>query len=118
MDETMSEILNPGNKNNKDPEFPNAPLAWSKAEAQAQSGDIEFTNDHWDLVRSLQEYYAKHSTVNTRELHDALDEKFHAKGGIKHLYELFPGGPVAQGCSIAGLKLPPGSKDRSFGSVT
>lgn len=114
----MNEILNPGYKNNKDPEFPDAPLAWSKAEAQAQTGDIELTKDHWDVVRSLQAYFAKHATINARELHDALDEKFHSKGGIKYLYVLFPGGPIAQGCSIAGLELPAGSKDLSFGSVT
>jgi tRNA 2-thiouridine synthesizing protein E len=52
-----------------------------------------------------------------RELHDALDENFHGKGGLKYLYQLFPGGPVAQGCRIAGLKAPAGATDKSFGSV-
>lgn len=52
-----------------------------------------------------------------RELHDALDEKFHWKGGIGYLYRLFPGGPIAQGCRIAGLRAPAGAVDRGFGSV-
>jgi tRNA 2-thiouridine synthesizing protein E len=33
------------------------------------------------------------------------------------LFEIIPGGPVAQGCRLAGLKPPPGSVDPSFGSV-
>jgi tRNA 2-thiouridine synthesizing protein E len=70
-------------------------------------------------VRALQEYFARHEAVaiNLRELHDALDEKFHLQGGIKHLYRLFPGGPVAQGCRIAGPKAPAGAIDKGFGSV-
>ena len=52
-----------------------------------------------------------------RELHDALDEHFHAKGGMKFLYTVLPGGPVAQGCRLAGLTPPAGSVDPSFGSV-
>src|SRR5574341_927751 len=47
----------------------------------------------------------------------ALDEKFHRQGGIRRLYLLFPGGPVAQGCPLAGLKAPAGATDRGFGSV-
>ena len=55
--------------------------------------------------------------IKVRELLDALDEKFHGKGGLKYLYSLFPGGPVAQGCRIAGLQAPAGSTDMGFGSV-
>ena len=67
---------------------------------------------------ALQEYYKRHneSTINLRELHDALDEKFHRQGGIRHLYQILPGGPVAQGCRIAGLTAPAGATDKSFGS--
>ena len=49
-----------------------------------------------------------------RELHDALDVNFHGKGDIRYLYQIFPGGPVAQGCRIAGLKAPAGATDKSF----
>jgi tRNA 2-thiouridine synthesizing protein E len=55
--------------------------------------------------------------MNMRELHDALDEKFHPQGGMKYLYKLFPGGPVAQGCRLAGIDVPAGAVDKSFGSV-
>ena len=65
----------------------------------------------------LQGYFAAHERPNVRELHDALDESFHARGGLRYLYTLFPGGPVAQGCRFAGLKAPSGAADKSFGSV-
>lgn len=57
------------------------------------------------------------SEIRRRALHDALEEKFHHKGGLKFLYTLFPRGPVAQGCRLAGLTPPPGSFDPSYGSV-
>ncbi len=53
-----------------------------------------------------------------RELTDALDEAFHMNGGIKYLYKLFPGGPLVQGCRMAGLQAPAGAEDKGFGSVT
>ena len=85
----------------------------------ARREGLELAQDHWEALRALQEYYARHETgaVNLRELHDALDEKFHRQGGIRHLYRLFPAGPVAQGCRIAGLKAPAGAVDKGFGSV-
>ncbi|MGB5339763.1 MAG: sulfite reductase, partial [Gammaproteobacteria bacterium] len=36
---------------------------------------------------------------------------------LKYLYTLLPGGPVAQGCRLAGLEPPAGSQDAGFGSV-
>jgi tRNA 2-thiouridine synthesizing protein E len=105
----------------KDARFPHAPADWTRELAlkTAQREGLKFGEDHWEAVRALQQYYAKHEviTINVRELHDALDEKFHGKGGMKYLYQLFPAGPVAQGCLIAGLKAPAGATDKSFGSV-
>ena len=105
-----------------DPDFPYAPLDWSKGEAMkiAREEGLELTEAHWEAVRALQNYYAHHeneTVINLRELHDALDECFHQKGGLKFLYTLFPGGPIAQSCRLAGLKAPFIATDRSFGSV-
>jgi len=63
--------------------------------------------------------HARHEedTINIRELKDALEEAFHREGGLRYLHRLFPGGPVAQGCRLAGLVAPPGAVDKSFGSV-
>lgn len=110
-----------GNGSNRDSKFPHAPPDWTKETAlkTARQEGLEPGADHWEAVRALQEYYAKHQeiTLNMRELHDALDENFHGKGGIKYLYQLFPGGPVAQGCRLAGLTPPAGATDKGFGSV-
>ncbi len=103
--------------------FPYAPAEWTPDDAikAARQENLELVEDHWQTVRALQEYFARHAdapSINKRELHDALDERFHLSGGIKHLYEIFPGGPVAQGCRLAGLKAPEGAIDRAFGSVS
>lgn len=101
--------------------FPFAPEGWSSADAEhlAERLGLRLEQDHFEAVRALQEYFAKHDKpdLNMRELHDALDERFHARGGMRYLYRLFPGGPVAQGCELAGLAVPAGARDRSFGSV-
>lgn len=118
MAKNMSEILNPG-ASNQDTDFPHAPLDWTRevAERTAQADGIPLGEDHWLTIKALQGYFERHQKPNVRELHDALGEAFHNKGGLKYLYELFPGGPVAQGCRFAGLQPPSGAVDKSFGSV-
>jgi len=119
MTSLMDAIMCSGSDRN--PRFRHAPEGWTPAAAAetARHEGLEIGDDHWETVRALQEYYARHAetTVNLRELRDALDEKFHHKGGMKYLYALFPGGPVAQGCRVAGLKAPAGAVDKGFGSV-
>ncbi|MDH3281288.1 MAG: TusE/DsrC/DsvC family sulfur relay protein [Gammaproteobacteria bacterium] len=121
MADTMEDILHPGPATATDPAFPNAPGGWSveAAETAAANENLELNDDHWEAIRALQEYFDKNDdqAINSRALHDALNEKFHIKGGIKYLYLLFPAGPIAQGCRIAGLQPPAGSVDRGFGSV-
>jgi tRNA 2-thiouridine synthesizing protein E len=101
--------------------FRHAPEDWTPETALAVAGDEKLTlsDDHWETLRALQEYFARHEDepIRRRALHDALEEKFHHKGGMKYLYTLFPGGPVAQGCRLAGLKPPAGATDLSYGSV-
>lgn len=102
-----------------DSDFPNSPHDWNMERAVdiAAENNLDLTDDHWETIIGLQEYFSKHEFGRRRELVDALDEKFHAKGGMKYLYQLFPGGPVAQGCVISGINPPSGSIDKSFGSV-
>lgn len=105
----------------KNPTFPDAPEGWATATALrlAEQEGLTLGEAHWEVLRALQSYLARHQElpINLRELHDALDEKFHAQGGIRFLYQIFPGGPVAQGCRFAGLQPPAGVIDRGFGSV-
>jgi len=104
-----------------DGEFPHAPQGWSRQAASDMAAEAGLTvsAEHWEVLRALQEFYSRHETpsINARELHDALEEHFHSRGGMKFLYQLFPGGPVTQGCRLAGLEAPAGSADQSFGSV-
>lgn len=99
--------------------FPNAPHDWDieSAMSAAKEDGMTLNDDHWELIRSLQEYYTKVEFPNLRQIKDALDEKFHERGGMKYLYEIIPGGPVAEGCRLAGLKVPAGAIDKSFGSM-
>ncbi|MGE0876267.1 MAG: TusE/DsrC/DsvC family sulfur relay protein [Burkholderiales bacterium] len=117
----IDEIVRGDADRGKEPGFPHAPEGWTRDRAleAARSENLELTEAHWEALRALQAYYARHGDdgINLRALHDALDEKFHAEGGIRQLYRLFPGGPVAQGCRLAGLKPPAGATDKGFGSV-
>jgi len=121
MTSLIEAILEANGGADKDAQFAHAPDGWTREAALklARDDGLAMQEDHWEAVRALQEYYARHQdgSFNLRELHDALDEHFHAKGGRKYLYALFPGGPVAQGCRIAGLKAPAGATDKGFGSV-
>ncbi|MEK7260950.1 MAG: TusE/DsrC/DsvC family sulfur relay protein [Pseudomonadota bacterium] len=119
---SLLDAIREGDNHPKDLRFPHAPAGWTRAAALklARQERLAPGEDHWETVRALQEYFSRHAetpAINTRELHDALDEKFHAKGGRKYLFQLFPGGPIAQGCRIAGLKPPAGTTDKGFGSV-
>jgi tRNA 2-thiouridine synthesizing protein E len=121
MTSLMDEIRAGGAPAAPDPAFPHAPEGWTKARALeiAREENLKLEAAHWTALRALQEYFVRHdpTEINLRELHDALDEKFHREGGIRQLYLLFPGGPVAQGCRLAGLRAPAGATDRGFGSV-
>ena len=99
--------------------FPNAPAGWTPEQASkiAQEENIELTDDHWQLIIALQEYYTKVEVPKLRQVKDALNEKFHSKGGVKYLHQVIPGGPIAGGCKLAGLEVPAGAVDKSFGSV-
>jgi tRNA 2-thiouridine synthesizing protein E len=104
-----------------EPDFPDAPVGWARKDAEeaAEREGLTLTDEHWEVIRAMQNYYARNDAraINMRALHDALDEKFHIRGGLKHLYEILPGGPIAQGCRLAGLKAPFMATDQSFGSV-
>jgi tRNA 2-thiouridine synthesizing protein E len=93
---------------------------WSEDLARdiAAKEGIELTAEHWEVVHLLRNHYRLrgHSLTGTALLR-ALGEPFGMRGGIKHLYELFPAGPVSQGSRIAGVPAPPYSRDLSFGSV-
>lgn len=93
---------------------------WSplKAQRRAAAEGIELTDAHWAVIFCLRERYRMDGPARSaRELARELDREYADEGGRRYLYELFPRGPVVQACHIAGLPMPPGTRDLSFGSV-
>ena len=115
---TMHDILHPS-QSGQNSDFPNAPPGWTTTEAReiALGYGIKPGEDHWELVKVLQGCYAEDQNPPIRRLCDALAAVFKPRGGRKYLQQLFPGGPVTQGCAIAGLEPPAGTINNSVGSV-
>lgn len=93
---------------------------WNETQAieMAHADGIELTDDHFGIIRYLRDCYADHGdTVSARMLTGSLEEEFAGLGGHKFLYGLFPRGPIAQASRYAGLPLPPGTRDPSFGTT-
>ena len=76
----------------------------------AEAEGLEMTEEHWDVVNFLREYYAEYQIAPAvRVLVKAVKKKFGPdKGSNKYLYELFPYGPAKQACKVAGLPKPTG----------
>ena len=121
MNDATQDFVRPGHETPPIPGFPHAPFDWSRQQAEevAKTEGLTLTETHWEVVRALQELCSQNAerALNARDLHDALDEHFHAEGGIKYLYELFPKGPLAQGCLLAGVEPPAGTQDQGMGSA-
>lgn len=93
---------------------------WSPLTAQkvAATENLVLGEEHWTVIYCLRERYRTSGAHWTaRKLTRALDEDFAEAGGRRYLYQLFPRGPIAQACRIAGLPLPEGTLNPSFGSV-
>ncbi len=76
----------------------------------AQEEKVEMTQNHWEVVNFLREYYQEYQIAPAiRVLTKAIAKKLGPdKGNNKYLYELFPYGPAKQACKIAGLPKPTG----------
>lgn len=121
MADTMSEILHPEPGQARDPDFPYAPPGWDEEVAAriAIEQDLVLDGGHWEVIQFLQQYCGLRGEdeKDLRHMSGALDEEFRTQGGRRYLYQLFPRGPINQGCRIAGLEPPPGAIDPSFGSA-
>ena len=85
---------------------------WNKdlAEAMATEDKINLSEDHWEIINFLREYYEEYQVapavrVLTKKIGKKLGKD---KGNSKYLYELFPYGPAKQACKYAGLPKPTG----------
>ena len=85
---------------------------WSKelADLIAESENIDMTDEHWEVVNFLRDYYEEYQIAPAvRVLIKAIKKSMGVdKGSNKYLYTLFPYGPAKQACKIAGLPKPTG----------
>ncbi|OIP83421.1 MAG: sulfurtransferase TusE [Rhodobacterales bacterium CG2_30_65_12] len=85
---------------------------WSPelAEIIAKNEELEMTDDRWEVVNFLRDYYEEYQIAPAvRVLIKAAKKSMGPdKGNNKYMYELFPYGPAKQACKIAGLPKPTG----------
>ena len=83
---------------------------WSRelAEYIAHHENIELSDNHWEVVMFVREFYLEFNTSPAiRMLVKAMAKKLgEEKGNSKYLYKLFPKGPAKQATKIAGLPKP------------
>ena len=86
------------------------PLDWNEevAEQFALQENIQLTEDHWDAIRFMREYYADHQIApDVRHVTKHLSKRL-GPDSRNAVFELFPYGYVKQACKIAGMKRPRG----------
>lgn len=93
---------------------------WSPLVANRIAGDegLALEDEHWQVIYCLREWFRMLGPDWTaRQMTHKLEREYADLGGRRYLYELFPHGPLAQGCRLAGLPLPVGTLSPSFGSA-
>lgn len=86
------------------------PQDWNEDIARqfATEESISLTEDHWDAIRFMRDYYAQHQIApDARHVIKHLAERLGPESR-NALFELFPYGYVKQACRIAGMKRPRG----------
>jgi TusE/DsrC/DsvC family sulfur relay protein len=80
------------------------------ADVMSKEDDLELTEEHWDIINFLREYYEEYQIAPAvRVLTKAVSKRLgKEKGNSKYLYGLFPYGPGKQACRYAGLPKPTG----------
>jgi tRNA 2-thiouridine synthesizing protein E len=81
---------------------------WSEAfvRAQAASEGLVLTDEIWEVIRFLRDYYEQHRVqANVREIIRHFRKVWGPeRGSNRHLHTIFPrGGPQKQGNRLAGL---------------
>ncbi|MCP3930413.1 MAG: TusE/DsrC/DsvC family sulfur relay protein [Bacteroidetes bacterium] len=70
------------------------------AKGIASEEDIELTDDHWKVVKYLQEQHTSEVALSIRRI------KKSGVISVKDLYKLFPKGPLKLSTKIAGIPKP------------
>jgi len=83
----------------------------------AQSMGLKLTDAHNEVIDFVLEFYEVcDDCENARMLADMLQDEFEPKGGRKHLYKLFPDGPLSTIHELADLPSLGNETDKSFGT--
>ena len=82
------------------------PARWNESVAKGlaqEEGISELTEDHWKVIRFLNNYYKEFGTA-------PMVRKLCRETGfdLKTIYKLFPTGPAKGACKMAGLPKPTG----------
>lgn len=83
--------------------------AWSPAVAAwlAARDGLELSDDQWWLVEFVRDYHLQYGNPPLmRSVVAALEAARPGLSGSRHLYRLFPEGPVRLACKYAGLPRP------------
>lgn len=74
----------------------------------AQTESLEMTDEHWQVVFFVRDFYLEYNTSPAmRSLVKAMEKKYgKEKISSRYLYRLFPKGPAKQATKIAGLPKP------------
>lgn len=86
------------------------PQDWNEDVARefAQKENIQLTENHWDAIQFMRDYYADHQIApDARHVMKHLAQRL-GPDSRNALFELFPYGYVKQACKIAGMKRPRG----------
>lgn len=81
---------------------------WSEdfARAQAREEDLTLTDEHWQVIRYLRDYYQQHGVqAQVRMMIKHFAQVWGPeRGNNRYLHDIFPrGGPQKQGNRLAGL---------------
>ena len=73
----------------------------------ANNRGIDLTNDHWEAINVVKYIYqnSDFKEPSLRELKNLLKQKYQSQGGYRHLYQLFPEGPIDTISYLAGIKI-------------
>ncbi len=83
-------------------DFKNWNEAWVRYVKQ-QEGIEELTDEHWKVIKVLQDYYKKNGIAPMVRILSKVTGY-----SLKKIYELFPSGPGKGACKMAGLPKPTG----------
>ncbi len=86
-------------------------------DANAKSMKIKLTKAHKDVIDFVLDFYEVcDDCENARKLADMMQDEFEFQGGRKHLYRLFPDGPLSTIHELADLPSLGNETDKSFGT--